>query len=102
MLIKLRPSILFFEKKCKKSLNIFIYSFFIRFLFVFIRFYSLIFIFIRFIHLKIIFYILYMTFNCIICNYESTLKANYERHLKSKRHLAKVEITSENPPKTLR
>ena len=43
-----------------------------------------------------------MTFTCTICNYESNLKANYERHLKSKRHLQKVEITSENPPKTLR
>ena len=37
-----------FELFDKKSLNIFIYSFFIRFLFVFIRFYSFLFINIRF------------------------------------------------------
>ena len=43
-----------------------------------------------------------MTFTCTTCNYESNLKSNYDRHLKSKRHLTKVEITSENPPKTLR
>ena len=34
-----------------------------------------------------------MTFTCIICNYESNLKANYNRHLKTKRHLQKVEIS---------
>ena len=37
-----------------------------------------------------------MTFTCTICNYETKLKANYTRHLKSKRHIEKIEITTDN------
>ena len=42
-----------------------------------------------------------MTFTCTICNYESNLKANYERHLKSKRHLYKsnnIPINTNDAP----
>ena len=39
-------------------------------------------------------------FNCEICNFETSHKSNYTAHIKTKRHLTKIEITSENPPKT--
>ena len=39
-------------------------------------------------------------FNCELCSFETSHKSNYTAHIKTKRHLTKIEITSENPPKT--
>jgi uncharacterized Zn-finger protein len=38
-----------------------------------------------------------MTYNCEICNYESTDKSNYNRHLKSSMHT--IKINSNRPKK---
>ena len=36
-------------------------------------------------------------FKCVLCSFESSRKANYNSHIKTKRHLVKMEITSKNP-----
>ena len=41
-------------------------------------------------------------YNCDICVFKTPRKANYEVHLKTKRHLTKLEIASEIPPILLR
>ena len=41
-------------------------------------------------------------FKCECCKYETAFKSNYTAHLKTAKHLKKIEIPSENPPKTLR
>ena len=43
-----------------------------------------------------------MAFICEVCNYKTTLKPNYNRHLKTKRHLSKIVLPSDNPPIILR
>ena len=41
-------------------------------------------------------------FNCELCSFETSHKSNYKTHLKTKRHLTKIEITADNPPITRR
>ena len=41
-------------------------------------------------------------FKCNCCDFKTDRKSNYNTHSKTKKHLKKLEITSENPPKTLR
>ena len=35
-------------------------------------------------------------FTCEICNYQSPLKFNYERHLNSKKHKKKLDLLDRN------
>ena len=39
-------------------------------------------------------------YKCEICKFETSHKSNHTAHIKTKRHIAKVEITTETPPIT--
>ena len=39
-----------------------------------------------------------MTHFCETCNFTTNIKGNYNRHLKTKRHLKKIEISTDNAP----
>ena len=37
-----------------------------------------------------------MTFNCTVCVYETDIKCNFTKHLKTKKHKKNMEVCSSN------